>query len=143
AAGLPGISPATSAMFAAVCCQLFATANPSFGGSILSAIIFCGYSFDSEYYFSARVPLFEIAHRFCGLAQLVTAVDDGCHLPRLHEVAQQLQILFVRFRTIPDELLTNEPRQQIRFESPNHTSQRFRVNSCSSDSGKDADATRS
>src|SRR6266581_9688852 len=96
----------------------------------------------SDYYFSSRVAFFEIPHRLRGFAQLVSPVDDGCHLPRLHEVAQQLQILFVQFRNIPDELLTDEPRQQIRFESPNHTSQRFRVKSCSSDSGKDADATR-
>src|SRR6266699_6058964 len=98
--------------------------------------------FHSYNYFPSRVSLFEIAHRFRGLAQLVSPVDDGCHLPRLHEVAQHGQIPFVQFRNIPDELLTDEPRQQIRFESPNHTSQRFRVKSCSSDSGKDADATR-
>src|SRR6266566_8469137 len=98
--------------------------------------------FHSYNYFPACVAFFEIPHRLRGLAQLVSPVDDGCHLPGLHEVAQQLQILFVQFRNIPDELLTDEPRQQIRFESPNHTSQRFRVKSCSSDSGKDADATR-
>src|SRR5437016_6101955 len=83
--------------------------------------------FHSYYYFSSRVAFFEIPHRLRGLAQLVSPVDDGCHLPRLHEVAQQLQILFVSFRTIPDELLMDEPRQQIRFEIPNYTPPRFRV----------------
>src|SRR2546428_11635246 len=81
----------------------------------------------SDYYFSSRVAFFEILHRLRGLAQLVSPVDDGCHLPRLHEVAQQLQILFVQFRNIPDELLTDEPRQQTRFESPSDTSPRFRM----------------
>src|ERR1700682_2424994 len=80
-----------------------------------------------DYYFSASVPFFEIPHRLRGLAQLVRPVDDGCHLPRLHEVAQQLQILFVQFRNIPGELLTDEPRQQIRFEIHNYTPPRFRV----------------
>src|SRR6266481_5783364 len=79
--------------------------------------------FHSDYYFSSRVAFFEIPHRLRGLAQLVRPVDDGCHLPRLHEVAQQLQILFVQFRTIPDELLTDEPRQQIRFEHTSYTHQ--------------------
>src|SRR5437899_8760581 len=92
----------------------------------------------SDYYFSSRVALFEIPHRLRGLAQLVSPIDDGCHLPRLHEVAQQLQIFFVPFRAIPDELLTAEPRQQIRFENPTHTHQHSWVKSCSSDSGQDA-----
>src|ERR1700694_3968226 len=83
--------------------------------------------FHSYNYFPSRVAFFEIPHRFRGLAQLVSPVDDGCHLPRLHEVAQQLQILFVQFRNIADELLTDEPRQQIRFEIPNYTPPRFRV----------------
>src|SRR5205807_6502255 len=83
--------------------------------------------FHSDYYFPSRVAFFEIPHRLRGLAQLVSPVDDGCHLPRLHEVAQQLQILFVQFRNIRDELLTNEPRQQIRFEIPNDASPRFRM----------------
>src|SRR6266513_706567 len=78
-------------------------------------------------YFPARVAFFEIPHRLRGLAQLVSPVDDGCHRPRLHEVAQQLQILFVQFRNIRDELLTDEPRQQIRFEISNYTLPRFRV----------------
>src|SRR6266852_815209 len=99
--------------------------------------------FHGDHDFAARVAFFEIPHRLRGLAQLVSPVDDGCHLPRLHEVAQQLQILFVQFRDITDELLTDEPRQQIRFELPNYTPPRFRVKSCSSDSGKDADAIRS
>src|ERR1700720_1617612 len=80
-----------------------------------------------NYYFSSRVSFFEIPHRFRGVAQLVSPVDDGGHLPRLHEVAQQLQILFVQFRNIRDELLTDEPRQQIRFEIPNYAPPRFRV----------------
>src|SRR5207248_6887419 len=75
--------------------------------------------FHSYNYFSARVSLFEIAHRFRGLAQLVNPVDDRGHLPRLHEVAQHGQILFVQFRNIPDELLTDKPRPQRRLESPN------------------------
>ena len=83
--------------------------------------------FHSDYYLSSCVAFFEIPHRLRGLAQLVSSVDDGCHLPRLHEVAQQLQILFVQFRNIADELLTDEPRQQIRFEIPNYTPPRFRV----------------
>src|ERR1700681_3663532 len=83
--------------------------------------------FHSDYYFSSSVASFEIPHRLRGLAQLVSPVDDGCQLPRLHEVAQQLQILFVQFRNIADELLTDEPRQQISFETPNYTPTRFRV----------------
>src|SRR5437868_9375805 len=96
--------------------------------------------FHSYNYFPARVAFFEIPHRLRGLAQLVRPVDDGRHLPRLHEIAQQLQILFVQFRNIRDELLTDEPRQQIRFEISNYTSPRFRVKSCSSDCGQDEDA---
>src|SRR5439155_18141592 len=99
--------------------------------------------FHSYNYFPARVSFFEIPHRLRGLAQFVSPVDDGCHCPRLHEVAQHGQILFVQCRNIPDKLLTDEPRQQTRFESPNDTSPGFRVKSCSSDSGKDADAIRS
>src|SRR5437016_9155296 len=83
--------------------------------------------FHSYNYFSARVSLFEIAHRFRGLAQLVSPVDDRGHLPRLHEVAQHGQILLVQCCNIPDELLTDEPRQQRRLESPNDTRPRFRV----------------
>src|SRR6476659_9262742 len=83
--------------------------------------------FHSDYYFALGVAFFEIPHRLRGLAQLVSPVDDGCYLPRLHEVAQQLQILFVQFRNITDELLTAEPRQQIRFEIPSYTPPRFRV----------------
>src|SRR6266852_1621329 len=83
--------------------------------------------FHRDYDFSSRVAFFEIPHRLRGLAQLVSPLDDGCHLPRLHEVAQQLQILFVQFRNVRDELLTDEPRQQIRFEIPNYTPPRFRV----------------
>src|SRR5205823_12010328 len=83
--------------------------------------------FHSYNYFSSRVTFFEIPHRLRGLAQLVSSVDDGCHLPRLHEVAQQLQILFVQFRNIPDELLADEPRQKTRSERPNDTSPVIRV----------------
>src|SRR6266403_3024312 len=83
--------------------------------------------FHSDYYFSSSVSFFEIPHRLRGLAQLVSPVDDGCDLPRLLEVAQQLQILFVRFRTIPDERLTDEPRRQIRFENSSDAPPRFRV----------------
>src|SRR5260370_26977115 len=99
--------------------------------------------FHSDYYFPSGVSFFEIPHCLRGLAQLISPVDDGCRLPLLHEVAQQLQILFVQFRNIPDEFLIDEPRQQIRLESTNDTSPRFRVKSCASDSGKDADAIRS
>src|SRR6266481_4907414 len=83
--------------------------------------------FHSDYYFSSSVSFFEIPHRLRGLAQLVSSVDDRCQLPRLHEVAQQLQILFVQFRSIVDELLAGESRQQIRPETPNHTPPRFRM----------------
>src|SRR6266404_5810135 len=83
--------------------------------------------FHSDYYFPSRVAFFKIPHRLRGLAQLVSPVDDGCHLPCLHEVAQQLQILLVQFRNICDELLMDEPRQQIRFEISNYTPPRFRV----------------
>src|SRR6266496_5409724 len=79
--------------------------------------------FHGDYYFSSSAPCFVVPHRLCGLAQLVSPVDDGCHLPRLHEVAQQLQILFVRCCTVPDELLIDEPRQQIRFEHTAYTHQ--------------------
>src|SRR5438045_7709487 len=99
--------------------------------------------FHSYNYFPARVAFFEILHRLRGLAQLVSPVDDGYHLPRLDEVAQQLQILFVQFRNIRDELLTDEPRQQVRFEIPNYTPPRFRVKSCSSDSSEHDAAIRS
>src|SRR4029077_20726558 len=75
-------------------------------------------SFHSYNYFPACVAFLEIPHRLRGLVQLVSPVDDGCHFPRLHEVAQQPQILFVQLRNIADELLTDEPRQQIRFEIP-------------------------
>src|SRR6266404_9243407 len=75
----------------------------------------------SDYYFSSSVAFFEIPHCLRGLAQLVSPVDDGLHLSRLHEVAQHGQILFAQFRNIPDELLIDEPRQQTRFESPNDT----------------------
>src|SRR5207249_8788982 len=83
--------------------------------------------FHSDCDFASSVSFFEIPHRPRGLAQLVSPVDDGCHLPRLHEIAQQLQILFVQFRPIPDELLRDEPRQEARFENPSDTPPRFRV----------------
>src|SRR5947207_12839242 len=98
--------------------------------------------FHSDCDFASSAPCFVVPHRLCGLPQLVSPVDDGCHLPRLHEVAQQLQILFVRFCTIPHKLLTDEPRQQIRSENPNHTPQHSRVSSCSSDSATEAAAVR-
>src|ERR1700675_1888896 len=91
----------------------------------------------SNHYFSSRVAFFEIPHRLRGLAQLVSPVDDGCHLPRLHEVAQQLQILFVRCCTVPDELLIGEPRQQIRFEYTRYTHQLTLLLSSSSHSATD------
>src|SRR5437879_8807212 len=87
--------------------------------------------FRSDDYFSSSAPCFVVPHRLRGLAQLVSPVDDGLHLSRLHEVAQYGQILFVQFRNITDELLTDEPRQQIRFEIPNYTPPCFRVQSCS------------
>src|SRR5437868_5460747 len=77
--------------------------------------------FHSYNYFSSRVAFFEIPHRLRGLAQLVSPVDDGCHLSGLHEVAQQLQVLFVQLRAVPDELLAGESRQETRFESPSDT----------------------
>src|SRR5437016_1603241 len=77
----------------------------------------------SDYHFSSRVAFFEIPHRLGSLAQLVSPVDNGCHLPRFHEVAQRGQIVFVRCCTVPDELLIDEPRQQIRFENPSDTRQ--------------------
>src|SRR5256885_1644398 len=77
----------------------------------------------SDYYFSSRVAFFEIPHRLGGLAQLVSSIDDWRHLPRFHEVAQRGQIVFVRCCTVPDELLTDEPRQQTRFENPSDTRQ--------------------
>src|SRR4029434_10992422 len=81
----------------------------------------------SDYDFASSAPCFVVTHRLRGLAQLVSPIDNGYHLARLHEVAQQLQILFVQFRNIPDELLTDEPRQQIHFETPTYTRPRFRV----------------
>src|SRR5438552_8715871 len=72
--------------------------------------------FHSYNYFPARVAFFEIPHSLRGLAQLVSPVDNGCHLTSLHKVAQQLQILFVQFCNIGDELLMDEPRQQLRLE---------------------------
>src|SRR5882724_8992187 len=83
--------------------------------------------FHSDCDFASSVSFFEIPHRLGGLAQLVSPVYDRCQLPRLHEVAQQLQILFVQFRSIVDELLAGESRQQIRPETPNHTPPRFRM----------------
>src|SRR5438105_15109926 len=76
--------------------------------------------FHSYNYFPARVAFFEIPHRLRGFAQLVSPVDDGDHLPRLDEVAQQLQFLFVQFRNIRDELMTDEPRQPVHFTIPNY-----------------------
>src|SRR5438046_5454204 len=86
--------------------------------------------FHSDCDFASSAPCFVVPHRLCGLAQLVSPVDDGCHLPRLHEVAQQLQLLFVQCRNIPDELLIDEPRQQTRSESPTDTSARFLMQFC-------------
>src|SRR6266704_5200503 len=79
--------------------------------------------FHSDYYFSSCMAFFEIPHRLRGLAQLVSPVDHGCHLSRSDEVAQHGQILFVQCRNISDELLTDEPRQQIRFEPTSYTHQ--------------------
>jgi Cu(I)/Ag(I) efflux system membrane protein CusA/SilA len=76
-----------------------------------SALIGLVVLFHIYYYFSSSVSFFEIPDRRWDLTQLVTPVDDRCHLTGLHEVAQDGQVLFVQFRQNHAELLAHERRQ--------------------------------
>ena len=61
--------------------------------------------FQSDDYFSASVPLFQIADSLRDLPQAVAPVDDRCYLSGRHEVAQDDQVVFARFRQERDQLL--------------------------------------
>src|SRR5437773_12188045 len=106
--------PATPATFAAVRCELFATANPSFGGSILLIVILFPPHYQrwlllhGDYDFAVRVPFFQIAKRRLRLAHFVSAVDDRRYFSRLHQIAQNIQIVFGECRNVEDKLLAGE-----------------------------------
>ena len=61
--------------------------------------------FQSDDYFSASVPLFQIADSLRDLPQAVAPVDERCYLSGRHEVAQDDQVVFARFRQERDQLL--------------------------------------
>src|SRR2546421_9306343 len=73
--------PLQPAIFAAVRCELFATANPSFGGSILLFVMLVRGDDD----FSAGVAFFQITDRSFRLANLVGAIDHRRNFSLLHE----------------------------------------------------------
>src|SRR6266480_2876584 len=92
--------PAIPATFAAVRCEL----------SILSVVIchFCWRLFDGDHDFSVRVTFFQIAKRSLRLTHFVSAVDDRRYFSRLHQIAQDIQIVFGQFSNVEDELLLVE-----------------------------------
>src|SRR5882762_7916233 len=63
--------------------------------------------FDTYYYFSSGVPLFQILDRGRDLTQLVTPVDDRCQLSGLHEISQDGQVLLVQLRQKGRKRLVN------------------------------------
>ena len=65
--------------------------------------------FQSYYYLSSSVPLFQIAESVWHFTQAVTPVDDRCYLSGLHEIADDGQVVFVPSRHKHDELLAHEP----------------------------------
>jgi len=62
--------------------------------SILSVVIFVGGYSDVDYNFSVRVPFFQLAKRRLRLAHFVSAIDDRHDFSGLHQVAQDIQIIF-------------------------------------------------
>ena len=62
--------------------------------------------FRDDYDFSARVTFFEIADRVLCLTDLVSAVDHRSDFSGLHQVAQNIQIVFGQFRNVEDKLLS-------------------------------------
>src|SRR6266567_6585013 len=86
--------PLQPATFAAVRCEL----------SILLVVI----SFCSDDYFSTGVAFFEIVDCILCLTNLVSPVDDRRDFSGLHQIAQNIQVIFGQFRNVGDELLAGE-----------------------------------
>src|SRR5438552_15752103 len=86
--------PAIPATFAAMRCEL----------SILLVVI----SFCSDGHLSVRVTFFQIADCILCLTNLVSAVDDWRDFSGLHEIAQNIQLVFGQFRNVEDKLLAGE-----------------------------------
>ena len=59
-------------------------------------------------HFPSSMPLFEISESFSDLTQRIRPVDDRRHLSGLHQIAQNIQIVFGQFRNVEDELLAGE-----------------------------------
>src|SRR5678815_770381 len=62
---------------------------------------------------SARVSLLQVAEGLGHLIQRISLVDDRCDLSRLHEIADDLQVLRIQFGEHHAELLVNERRQDF------------------------------
>src|SRR5438045_171990 len=61
--------------------------------------------------FSSRMAFLEIAERLAGFAQLVTPFDDRCHLPGLHEIAEDGEVVVVEIREHHAELLAHRSEE--------------------------------
>src|SRR5436309_5252636 len=68
--------------------------------------------FGGDYDFSARVTLLQIADRSLRLTELVSAVDHRSDFSRLHEVAQNIQIVFGQRGDVKDKLLLGKVGQE-------------------------------
>ena len=63
---------------------------------------------DSDYDFAARVTFFQIADCSLRLTHFVSSIDHRRDFSGLHEVAQNIQIVFGQFRNVEDKLLAGE-----------------------------------
>src|SRR5207253_10514392 len=68
----------------------------------------CWRLFDDDYDFSARVTFFQITDRSLRFTEFVGSIDDWRYFSGLHQVAQNIQIVFGSFRNVEDELLAGE-----------------------------------
>src|SRR6266571_6488984 len=88
-------------------CELSIALRRLDGGG--SGELSCGVLIHRHDDLSTSMPLRETAERLGGLAQMMAAVDDRRHFPRLEESGQGDQVPLLAPRHEEDHLLTYEP----------------------------------
>ena len=63
---------------------------------------------DRDDYFPSSAACFQVSDRLWDLFQAVTAIDDGSHLSRLHEIAENGQIVSVHSGQKENKFLADE-----------------------------------
>src|SRR4029453_16710933 len=96
--------------------------------------------FGDDYDLSARVAFFQIADRGLRLTDFVGAVDHRSDFSGLHEVAQNIQIVFGQFCDVKGKLLIGKVGQKSVPEIPTNMPQHSRVYSGTSNSSEDTNA---